>query len=222
MATRNLSRTILEGGRDHQSSVARKYRNRSRRRVRFDEEGDPIGRQPDPALACLYHHDRLGPLTRWLRRQTGRPWNKVYQELSERYDVRSLKGRHLRQRVGFEVASTPDRSRRGFPRFAVDAHGLLRETKERFRPPSLPLDELREATVAEAWAQGRRVIVHGEALFWTARRLDHDDKKAFVSRQGVRLTDEEATYWNGLLDATRTALTYVASSRQGTNDPGCG
>jgi len=58
------------------------------------------------------------------------------------------------------------------------------------------------------------VIVHGQALFWTADRVDAADKKPFVSRQGVRLTDEEAAYWNGLLDATRTGLAYVAGARR--------
>jgi hypothetical protein len=213
MATRNLSRTIIEGGRHHQSSADRKFRNRRRRRVRFDDHGDPIGRDPDPGLACLYHHDRLGPLTRWLRRQTGRPWNKVYQELSERYDARALKGWHLRGHLQSEVERTPDDTRWGRRTFRVDAHGLLRENREPSRGHVSQAQRLLEAQAAGAWARDRRVIVHGQALFWTADRVDAADKKPFVSRQGVRLTDEEAEYWNGLLDATRTALTYVAGGR---------
>lgn len=213
MATRNLSRTIIEGGRHYQSSADRKFRNRRRRRVRFDDDGDPIGRQPDPGLGCLYHHDRLGPLTRWLRRQTGRPWNKVYQELSERYDARSLKGWHLREHLQSEVERTREDARWDRWTFRVDAHGFLRENREHSRRHDSPMQRRREAQAAGAWARDRRVIVHGEALFWTADRVDHADKKPFVSRQGARLTDEEARYWNGLRDATRTALTYVAGVR---------
>jgi len=213
VATRNLSRTIIEGGRHHQSSADRKFRNRRRRRLRFDDDGDPIGRPPDPGLGCLYHHDRLGPLVRWLRRQTGRPWNKVHQELSERYDTRSLKGWHLRDHLRIEVERTPDDARWGRRTFTVDAHGILRENRES-RGPNLRILKRRESYAADAWARGRRVIVQGAALFWTAGRVDADDKTPFVSRQGVRLTDEEAAYWNGLLDATRTGLAYVAGARR--------
>jgi hypothetical protein len=110
------------------------------------------------------------------------------------------------------VERTPDDARWGRRTFTVDAHGILRENRES-RGPNLGILKRRESHAAEAWARGRRVIVQGEALFWTAGRVDAGDKTPFVSRQGVRLTDEEAAYWNGLLDATRTGLVYVAGAR---------
>ena len=40
MATKNLARTVVEGGRDTYSKLYRKLRKRSERRLRFDVEGD--------------------------------------------------------------------------------------------------------------------------------------------------------------------------------------
>lgn len=48
--------------------------------------------------------DLLSPLKRWLRRQVGRPWNKVWSELCSGIDTRSVVGQHLLQHVRGEVA----------------------------------------------------------------------------------------------------------------------
>lgn len=42
-----------------------------------------------------YFDDLLSPLERWLRRQVGRPWDKVWSELASGIDSRSVVGRHL-------------------------------------------------------------------------------------------------------------------------------
>lgn len=39
--------------------------------------------------------DRIGPLKKFLRRQVGRHWDKVFSELSQSLDKRSLTGRHI-------------------------------------------------------------------------------------------------------------------------------
>ena len=39
--------------------------------------------------------DRLGPLKRFLRSRIGKHWDKVYSELSQNLDKRSLAGRHI-------------------------------------------------------------------------------------------------------------------------------
>jgi hypothetical protein len=202
MATRDLSRTIIEGGRHYDSSFDRKIRNRRRRRVRFDEYGDPIGRPPDPGTSCLYHHDRLAPLRRWLRSHVGRPWSKVFQESCERFDVRTMKGWHLRGHLRSYVETE---KLENWTRFYVDAKGFLRE----HRRPRWPRGEwwTRPATYLD-WADGRRVIVQGDALYWTAGRRDPDSRKPFVSRQGARLTDDEVEHWNGLREVERRALRY--------------
>ena len=47
--------------------------------------------------------DVLGPLRRFLRSNVGRPWNKVYGEIREHMDDRSLTGLHLFQHLSWEV-----------------------------------------------------------------------------------------------------------------------
>ena len=47
--------------------------------------------------------DRLGPLKRFLRKNIGRPWDKVYGELSQVLDKRSLTGRHIWMHIWQEV-----------------------------------------------------------------------------------------------------------------------
>lgn len=47
--------------------------------------------------------DLLGPLRGYLRKQVGRPWDKVYSELSARLDKRSLTGIHIWDHIKSEV-----------------------------------------------------------------------------------------------------------------------
>jgi hypothetical protein len=93
MATKNLARTIVEGGRDTYSKLYRRLRNRSERRLRFDLEGDPMHGQQrlggsrgfadrlmpleilhspasldDPVQDALSDHVRLLPSARGVRR----------------------------------------------------------------------------------------------------------------------------------------------------------
>lgn len=204
MAVRDLSRTIIEGGRHCRSTINRKLRNRRMRRMRFDAEGGVIGRMPNLSIACLYHHDRLAPLQRWLRSNVGRPWRKVFRELCERHDVRTTKGWHLRDHLRMELD-------RGWPwarqRWIVDGHGILRE-QPRQRYFNRRAAERREREAALEWAAGRRVIGSGHALFWTATVVVQD-AEAGASRQGPRFRDKEYEYWAGLSDAAQAALRYV-------------
>jgi hypothetical protein len=49
--------------------------------------------------------DLLGPLRRFLRKQVGRPWDKVVSELSAQLDRRTLDRRHVFDHVECEVAT---------------------------------------------------------------------------------------------------------------------
>ena len=51
--------------------------------------------------------DLWGPLRRFLRSQVGRPWNKVWSEISEHTDMRSVVGLHLRRHVHDLVETRP-------------------------------------------------------------------------------------------------------------------
>lgn len=47
--------------------------------------------------------DLLGPLRGYLRKQVGRPWNKIYSDLSQTLNRRTLSGQHIWRHVQWEV-----------------------------------------------------------------------------------------------------------------------
>ena len=47
--------------------------------------------------------DLLGPLRRYLRKQVGRPWDKVWSEITQTLDSRSLTGQHIFDHIRWEV-----------------------------------------------------------------------------------------------------------------------
>lgn len=63
----------------------------------------PVSRHRQHGWNAKEFSDVLGPLRKYLRAQVGRPWNKVYSELSKTLDRRSLSGRHIWQHVEWEV-----------------------------------------------------------------------------------------------------------------------
>lgn len=77
--------------------------------------------------------DRISPLIKFLRANVGRLWDKVFSEICEHADARSLRGKHLREHVEFEVDTWSERLAKAnqrwprWRRFYVDAEGILRE-----------------------------------------------------------------------------------------------
>jgi hypothetical protein len=204
MATRNLARTVVEGGRSGYSKLARKVRNRTERRLRFDEEGN-IVRGKEHRSGGRGFADRLAPLERWLAHHLGRGWNNVYREFCERFDRRTMKGWHLEEHLLGSVGQ----DRFGQGTFYVDPRGILRREPRR-RRSAWPAGVVSEYT-ALRWAAGRQVIVHGEALFWTARPID---PLAPAAAQGHRLSPEEATFWSSLSPAVRETIDYNAEAHR--------
>lgn len=52
---------------------------------------------------CKQFSDLLGPLRGYLRKQVGRPWDKVWSELSAHLDKRSITGQHIFDHIRMEV-----------------------------------------------------------------------------------------------------------------------
>jgi hypothetical protein len=204
MATKNLARTVVEGGRHRYSKLYRKLRNRSERRLRFDLEGDVMHGRERVAGSGGFA-DRLAPLERWLGSHVGHGWSNVYHEFCERFDERTMKGWHVRDHL-LGMLGTGRFSWGGS--FLVDDRGILRrrdrrrwERRDRISPD--------EKAKALAWAAGRRVIVRGEVAFWTARVLDN---LAQTSGQGRRLTVSELAAWRALAPDLQRELTYDAEA----------
>jgi hypothetical protein len=132
MSTKNLARTVIEGGRLRGNSWCRRESNaavrvKAREVLRRAAFGDgleelvvPRRKKVERAFA-----DKVGPPRRWLERQVGRPWNIVRRELFERFDTRTTAGRHIvfDHMLGWVEAEARCHAR---PRFRVDRRGILR------------------------------------------------------------------------------------------------
>lgn len=199
MSTKNLARTIIEGGRTRWSCWFRRHTIREHRaaeravlrRVHTTGELDEVifvRRQS----AYTSFHDKLGPARRWLDSQVGRPWNLVRSDLLQRFDTRTTPGRH----IVFDHMLPwveDDGLRFVWREFHVDAHGFLRRlTRKRYRhirhPEALPRPE----KTLEGWLAGRRVGERGALLFW----FTPTTRGAF--RQAGRLENEDADLWRSL------------------------
>jgi len=64
----------------------------------------PIARRHQYGWNAKEFSDLLGPLRRYLRKQVGRPWNKVWSEITRNLDSRSLSGQHIFDHIHWEVA----------------------------------------------------------------------------------------------------------------------
>ena len=200
MSTKNLARTVIEGGRTRGSCWFRRHTNQRHRahardvlrKVEVTHEADDVTfKRREKAHKDF--HDRLGPPKRWLERQVGRPWTLVHSELLDRFDTRTTPGRHIvfcHMIPWIEDDGRPSRWRE----FEVDRHGLLRKVqRERHwhgrrpqEPLPLPQPEL------ERWLGGRRIGERGGGLFWFTQTATG----AF--RQERRLDAAETARWRSL------------------------
>lgn len=147
MSTKNLARTVIEGGRTGYS----KYKRRTSLQTwRAKNHGfsRSIGADPDswndrhpPQRNELWdwdeisHADRTNPCDRFLASRAGRPWDAVHSEICRRFDRRKLTGKHVTEDHLLNRVQKLDHAHRHFyefwerghgPKFWVDRHGILR------------------------------------------------------------------------------------------------
>jgi hypothetical protein len=200
MSTKNLARTVIEGGRtrwsrDYRRMMNAKDRAREREALgRLATGGDPDGLVvPGPESAGRGFDDKLGPPRRWLRSQIGRPWDLVRGELLRRFDTRTTAGRHIVfchmlpwvEECGCASCWKP---------FLVDRHGILREAprRPRYAWPGARAPLPRDERALSAWLSGRRVGERGQTLFWFAPTATGG------YRQHHRLGADDAALWQAL------------------------
>lgn len=63
----------------------------------------PIARHHQYGWNAKEFSDVLGPLRRYMRKQVGRPWDKVWSEIARTLDNRSLTGQHIFDHIRWEV-----------------------------------------------------------------------------------------------------------------------
>lgn len=145
MAKRNLARTAIEGGRrkrcreeEYVGTVKERRHEKARlRKCLFDpeyaEEMVLLPRVYFDDWIDLDFNDRLNPVYRWLTSKVGSRWDDVFSEICEKFDRRSLAGRHIVDHISWWVDDNKIVSRPRFffwPSywdFIVDDEGILRK-----------------------------------------------------------------------------------------------
>ena len=144
MARKDLSRTVIEGGRYYSNCWERRASHGIERattrewldRVAVDlDEADATLPPPRKRVYKMFR-DKLAPAHRWLVAQVGRPWSKVYSELCARFDTRTVAGRHVVHDHMLQWVRRYDdvqwrwwRSR--YYDLVIDRHGILRKPRSR-------------------------------------------------------------------------------------------
>lgn len=141
MSTKNLARTVIEGGR---SGLSKGLRRRSSRYLRMDNRrfcekirtdllnwGDKIIPLRRRHWDDIEHKDRTNPCDRFLISRAGRHWNDVHSEICSKFDRRKLAGMHVTNDHLLNQVHKPDDPyfymyfHTGSPRFWVDEHGIF-------------------------------------------------------------------------------------------------
>lgn len=187
MSTKNLSRTVIEGGRVGSNKWERRYSHaetRAHEKAYISEIMDDLENcynydiEPTDPVRKEFK-DKLGPMYRWLHAQIGRPWNEVRSEVSEKFDTRTTAGRHIvHDHLLSSVEETSDlRYRRyysgpedkttSFSRndFYVDDDGILRVKTCVARRYKTPTPKFDTNSIAN-WLSGRVVGFVGDKIFF--------------------------------------------------------
>lgn len=183
MSTKSIARTAIEGGRANPNKFDRRHsHSRLRTATRnFLRSFDPDApeRTPPPVL----HHegreftDKLSPITGWFASRCGRPWNDVYSEIRQNFDVRTTAGRHIVFDHMLPTVINKYRPRApGFRDFYIDDAGVLRRMLDGRAPWQVTKDRSKALRRAQGrapapgevseWVAGRRVGRVGVVWFW--------------------------------------------------------
>jgi hypothetical protein len=200
MATKNLARTVIEGGRcGHYKCVVAGYAGAERAASRVylravardpaaaDEVAEPRRAVADPCFA-----DKTSPVYAFLDSRVGTSWAKTYALIRERFDVRTTPGRHIVQchllaDIALNGKDSPNRVGRWGRRYYVDRGGVLRKTERSPRPRVRPAPAGPSGLAVAAWLGNRKVGRMGARFVWfvPARSRDARDVRAEYVRTSV-------------------------------------
>lgn len=174
MATKNISRSIIEGGRASSSKYDRRQSNQTHRietrtllhiaRTGDDPEGLVM---PKREPVRKEFADKLAPVYRWMRSHVGQRWADVYSKLRRTFDTRTTAGRHIIFDHVLSDVSFSDADHKVRPgTFLVDSEGLLQISPGHHRWPTHRDRNHVTDKAMHVWADGRRVADYGVSLFW--------------------------------------------------------
>lgn len=181
MATKDLGRTPLEAGNTTEyHETRREVRRQSRHEAKAfcrNAARDPEFRDAMPAPvapehrrpgACWpsdMHADAIGPVKRWIHRQVSRPWDDVYSEIRNRFDVRTLAGRHIVEQHLLQYVDLDGSSLHQLRDLYVDGDGVLRERDTGYRRFRSERQTISDRKLAR-WLSGRKVGRRGDMFLW--------------------------------------------------------
>jgi hypothetical protein len=168
VSRKNLSRTVIEGGRRYYNHYKRDHSHRIERAttrawldlVATDVDEADFTTPPKRPSVPKQFHDKLSAATRWLDSHVGRPWNSVYSELCAKFDRRSLAGMHVVDAHMVGEVWRGDLSSRRWADLFVDRHGILRRSPFANRAWRKLRAEL------HAWTRGRRAANTYMGWWW--------------------------------------------------------
>ena len=175
MSTKNLARTVIEGGRTggykgEVRSAKRSERSSERSFLRaVQKDADTADALPPPERMHVGKEfaDKLNPVYQFLDSRVGKNWSKVRAEMFERFDSRTTPGRHiLFDHALSTVAETGNTDRFRYIRYVVDKQGRLQKNKERARFAKWHPLEAVDWDAITSWLGSRKVIECGERFAW--------------------------------------------------------
>lgn len=194
MSTKNLSRTVIEGGRRSVNKWDRRLSNREYRseireymsNVGKNEDYSDEVFEPSKRKVVKDFNDKLSPMYKWLHAQVGRPWNQVKSEVVSKFDTRTTAGRHIvKDHLFGSVQEQPsylycskdrpfdekDFTTSSYSRdeFFVDEDGILRNkklVKPRYPYYVPPYKHFKPSAQITTWLNGRIIGRVGNKLFW--------------------------------------------------------
>jgi hypothetical protein len=203
VARRDLSRTVIEGGRSnsHQRrashGIARQRARAWLDQVQNDVEEAEETAPPRGPRVFKSFRDKLGPAKRWLGSQVGRPWSKVYAELCERFDTRTVAGRHVVHDHMLEWVWQGDVADRARGEFLVDRHGILR--RDGFHGS---LWQVRKQVLT--WTRDRRAVKTFSGWWWFRRApvgVPCEGRSRCVGQLHYYFDDRAYHGWRHVVDA---------------------
>lgn len=228
MSTKDLSRTVIEGGRDRDSKYQRRNSTAAERaeardycrKVLIDSDiADEVVINDRQYVYKLFD-DKLSPMYRWLDSKVGQLWNDVKSEAYKMFDTRTTSGRHIINdhlvgTVEFQSAIYNRNGEHYFYKnfYFIDDDGYLRKPvlkKIPYRPKGWNKDYKQYLN----WLDNRGVGKVGEKMYWfispvaTAtynggfsyinHRLGLTFSKEFSFRQDKEFSKEDMEMWNKL------------------------
>lgn len=103
----DMAKVVTEAPRRGHANRSTKWGRRlTKDEYALDDHGAtraPVSRHRQYGWNAKEFSDSLGPLRGYLRKQVGRPWDKVWSEIATTLDSRSLTGRHIFDHIRWEV-----------------------------------------------------------------------------------------------------------------------